>query len=147
MNKLESARAEMKGIQADVFAELKRIVKFFSLDEGLRAILDQSYFEQNYDKFVLGVDGEKCYGVIDKIDLGKRDEIVREVVSYLLDQESKDTDRKWCEFSVLAAMYFQIDEWLESVDLVVVLKHHMKQARKVVTNARELIDLLKFSKN
>lgn len=147
MNNLKNAQKEMKGIQADVFSVLKSLIEYYSVDERLRKLIKQPYYNRNFDKYVIGVNGNKCYGVIENVDLKKRDAIVREVINFLLDEPIQDTEQKWCEFSIVASTYFQIDDWLERVTLIPVMKGHMRKARLILISARKKMSYLKFSMN
>ena len=81
---LENWRIRIRNAQSDIFFELKTMVNQFTKDEKLKQIVNQSYYTINHKRFVIGLDGRPVYGVVENYQPEKRNDIVKQVISYLV---------------------------------------------------------------
>lgn len=75
----------VSNIRSDLFYVLKEVVMATSCEIIKRIITGNAYRKRDYNRYTIGVEGEKRYGVICKVDLQKRDRIVQMINDNLKD--------------------------------------------------------------
>jgi len=64
-------------IRSDLFYCLKSVVEGTNCPALKRIITGNAYRKRDYKRYTIGVEGERCYGVITRVDHQKRDRIVQ----------------------------------------------------------------------
>lgn len=123
----ENLKAQLKCVQSDIFSALKRYVKVFSFDPVLKKILSQSYCSINKDKYTLGLDGKRVYGIIDNYSPEKRDAIVTEAKNQL--RKNVDNERKVLDMEIIILNYQQAGSFIKNVTLIPALRSHLQNLR------------------
>lgn len=128
MANAENLKAQLKCVQSDIFTALKRYIKIFSFDPALKEIVNQPYCTINKNKYTLGLDGERVYGVIDNYSPEKRNDIVKQVKNHLLKSEI-DNARKKTDMELIILNYQQAGDCIENTTLVDALENRLRAFR------------------
>ena len=131
---LKNIHAQLKCAQSDLFFELKRTINNVYQDEMLHKIINEPFSRVNMKKWTRGLDGKKCYGVIDNYDPEKRDGIVKKVIKRLL--EIHQEDGVWMDLVSFSCGYEKVGFLLDNESDKLVLRAYLENIRKIVFASR-----------
>lgn len=80
MNK--NIEARLKNAQSELFFQIEQAIKKTTWAK-VKEIISETYYKIDESQYTIGLNGEKCYGVITSVDFKKRDAIVDLVVQKL----------------------------------------------------------------
>lgn len=122
--KVENLKARLKCVQADTFSALKRYINIFSFDKELKRIINQPFTVVDHTKYTLGLDGKRCYGVIVDFDEKKRNKIIEQAYSRMVEQEV-DNFRKRFDMYELISSYKGAKNLIEQGTLIPALENQL----------------------
>ena len=140
---LENWRIRIRNAQSDIFFELKTMVNQFTKDEKLKQIVNQSYYTINHKRFVIGLDGRPVYGVVENYQPEKRNDIVKQVISYLLKTEGGN--ETWFDLAALSTTYFKVANRINNIVSLEKLMERHQLAQEAVNFARDRRDVFRFT--
>lgn len=132
-SEVNNLKAQLKCAQSEIFFELKKMITKYQCSKELHNIINTPYSQVNYDKYTIGIKGERCYGVIDNVDLNKRHAIVDQVVNLLLSMKESSF---WCDLVMLTSAYQRIGMLIDKVVNVGQLKEYLTTSNAVIKYCR-----------
>lgn len=75
---IKNLGARLKSATGDLFDGIKNFTLDNNLDVKAQNIIQERYYEVDKSQYRIGVNGKRNYGVITKVDLEKRDAILRQ---------------------------------------------------------------------
>lgn len=105
MQTIPNLKAMVRNANSDTFFLIKTLAALAGV-RSLHLILQTPYYRVNYQKYVIGINGSRCYGVIDHVDLPKRHSLVARALP-ILKKQVATKDRQIIKDMLKLCEYYQ----------------------------------------